>query len=78
MGSEASAQQETVLYKFGAPSKDGANPYAGLIFDAAGNLYGATAYGGTGVCSSAVLTGCGTGFRVVTQIRRWLDGEGTA
>jgi uncharacterized repeat protein (TIGR03803 family) len=64
IGSEASAQQETVLYKFGAPSKDGANPYAGLIFDAAGNLYGTTAYGGTGVCSSAVLTGCGTVFEL--------------
>ena len=35
----------TVLYGFkGTP--DGANPYGGLIFDKAGNLYGTTYYGG--------------------------------
>ena len=32
---------ETVLHNFGY-GKDGAVPYAGLIFDAAGNLYGTT------------------------------------
>src|SRR5262249_13985528 len=35
---------ETVLYRFQGP--DGAAPEAGLIFDAAGNLYGTTATGG--------------------------------
>ena len=39
---------ETVLYSFGNGT-DGVGPVAGLIFDAAGNLYGTTAYGGTGV-----------------------------
>jgi len=38
---------ETVLYRFqGIP--DGAYPYAGLIRDSVGNLYGATLYGGGG------------------------------
>jgi len=36
---------QTVLYSFGK-GKDGANPQAGLIFDASGNLYGTTYAGG--------------------------------
>lgn len=35
----------SVLYDFPA-SDDGSTPYAGLIFDQAGNLYGTTEYGG--------------------------------
>jgi len=39
---------EKVLYAFCSLSEcaDGNNPYAGLTFDAAGNLYGTTLYGG--------------------------------
>jgi uncharacterized repeat protein (TIGR03803 family) len=46
---------EQVLHSFGNGA-DGAELYAGLIFDAAGNLYGTTQYGGT--------YGCGTVFQL--------------
>jgi uncharacterized repeat protein (TIGR03803 family) len=39
------AGKETVLHSF-AGGADGANPYAGLIRDSAGNFYGTTFYGG--------------------------------
>lgn len=42
----ASGWKESVLYSFRG-AKDGANPYAGVAFDAAGNLYGTTYAGGT-------------------------------
>jgi hypothetical protein len=57
---------ETLLYQFqGKGSNDGSVPNGGLIIDAAGNLYGVTAYGGTGYClllgSNA---GCGTVYKI--------------
>jgi large repetitive protein len=36
----------TVLYSFAGSGGDGANPFAGLIMDASGNLYGTTQFGG--------------------------------
>lgn len=50
---------ETVLYAFQGGS-DGGNPYAGLIMDKSGNLFGTTEYGGTGGIVSA-----GTVFEVM-------------
>jgi uncharacterized repeat protein (TIGR03803 family) len=51
----AQAQTFTVLYNFtGAP--DGANPFAGLVRDAAGNLYGTT------------YTGASSGYGVVFKV----------
>jgi uncharacterized repeat protein (TIGR03803 family) len=49
-----------VLHSFGGED-DGAFPYAGLIFDEKGNLYGTTVYGGA--CSYASY-GCGTVFEL--------------
>src|ERR1019366_9380205 len=45
-----------------ANGTDGYYPYAGLIFDAAGNLYGTTRYGGTS--SGCAPYGCGTVFEL--------------
>jgi uncharacterized repeat protein (TIGR03803 family) len=48
----AQAQTFTVLYTFkGSP--DGANPYAGVILDEAGNLYGTTYWGGASYFGTA-------------------------
>jgi uncharacterized repeat protein (TIGR03803 family) len=50
---------ESVLHSF-TSTPDGANPFAGLIFDAAGNLYGTTTAGGSNKCGG----GCGTVFKL--------------
>ncbi|MGA8735846.1 MAG: choice-of-anchor tandem repeat GloVer-containing protein [Terriglobales bacterium] len=57
---------ETVLYVFkGNTSNDGATPAGGVLLDSAGNLYGTTAYGGTGNCTVlGGLMGCGTVFKL--------------
>jgi uncharacterized repeat protein (TIGR03803 family) len=38
---------ETIIHAFNADGSDGVNPYGGLIFDKAGNIYGTTYQGGT-------------------------------
>jgi len=53
------AWTKKVLFSFNGTG--GESPYAGLIADAAGNLYGTTYYGGA---SSACKGGCGTVFEL--------------
>jgi len=53
--------RESVLYSFGGSLSDGQNPAAGVIGDAAGNLYGTTLGGGGTVCAG---NGCGTVFQL--------------
>ena len=55
---------ENVLYSFNDNGTDGCTPIAfgGLVFDAAGNLYGMTASGGTG--TGCVKRPCGTVFQL--------------
>ena len=49
---------ETVLHSFTNSPGDGAYPYAGLVMDLTGNLYGTTAHGGT--------SGNGTVFKITS------------
>ncbi len=39
---------ETRLYSFKGSAKDGNHPFAGIVFDVAGNIYGTTSVGGGG------------------------------
>lgn len=55
--------REKVLHGFSNNGRDGIFPFAGVISDAAGNLYGTTVYGGSGTCSP----GCGTVFELVPR-----------
>ena len=57
---------ETVLHVFqGKQSNDGEFPSGGVIADAVGNIYGTTAYGGTGDCVLlGIKGGCGTVFEL--------------
>jgi uncharacterized repeat protein (TIGR03803 family) len=43
----AQSQTATVIHSFKGPPNDGVFPYAGVILDAAGNIYGTTWLGGT-------------------------------
>jgi uncharacterized repeat protein (TIGR03803 family) len=55
---------ERVLYSFcpgGSPCNDGEGPYAGVVLDRSGNLYGTTTQGGGNTCGE---THCGTVFRL--------------
>jgi hypothetical protein len=60
------AWTETIIYQFqGKGSNDASAPAGGVILDAVGNVYGTTAYGGTGSCVLlGVLAGCGTVFEL--------------
>ncbi len=55
---------ESVLYSFAGPP-DGGGPTGGLVFDAAGNLYGTTYYGGN--------TGLGTAFQLSPSGSGWTE-----
>jgi uncharacterized repeat protein (TIGR03803 family) len=58
---------ETVLYSFDGDK--GAGPEAGLVIDAAGNLYGTTSLGGSTKCRG----GCGTVFELSPNNGGWTE-----
>jgi uncharacterized repeat protein (TIGR03803 family) len=58
------AWNETVLHSFGSAT-DGSEPIGGLVFDAAGNLYGVTRNGGT--------SGYGAVFKLTPGLSGWQE-----
>jgi uncharacterized repeat protein (TIGR03803 family) len=61
---EGGGWTETVLHNFSNAHPDGAFPQAGLVMDAAGNLYGTTSGGGIYGDSACGQAGCGTVFEM--------------
>jgi uncharacterized repeat protein (TIGR03803 family) len=60
---------ETVLYSF-AGMPDGSYPSGGLLFDAAGNIYGTTTLGGTHCQGNA---GCGTVYELSPALGGYIE-----
>jgi uncharacterized repeat protein (TIGR03803 family) len=77
MTAPLAASTEEVLYGFGKPV-DGAMPYANVVFDKAGNLYGVTIDGGTGNGTGCTQEpygyGCGTVFELTPGVNgQWSE-----
>jgi hypothetical protein len=69
----AFASTETVLYDF-TGNQGGGNPIFGMVFDSAGNLYGTTPAGGSGLSGNAFeLSPNGDGGWNYTQIYSFSD-----
>jgi len=62
------AWTETLIYQF-ATLEDGFYPAGNMVFDAAGNVYGTTEYGGEGGCFG---DGCGTVFELTRSGSGWV------
>jgi hypothetical protein len=60
---------ESILHNFGSGT-DGYWPYAGVVLDTAGNVYGTTVYGGTGAeCGG----NCGTVYQLMPSNGGWQE-----
>ncbi len=68
----SSAQSEGVLHVF--TGSDGNNPYGGLVFDAAGNLYGTTSQGGAHGFGTVFKLSLGKGGRIETVLHSFTGG----
>jgi uncharacterized repeat protein (TIGR03803 family) len=66
--------KESVLHAF-TGGEDGNSPPAGLVFDAAGSLYGTTSYGGNNDAPACIpnngAPGCGTVFKLTPVAAGW-------
>ncbi len=67
---EGGGWAEKVLHSFNENGVDGSLPYASLIFDVAGNLYGTTYYGGIHTCEGHY---CGTVFELSPKDGGWSE-----
>ena len=65
-----SGYTESIIHNFAGSPNDGANPEAGVVLDAAGNLYGTTGDGGTG---RGCDYGCGTAFQLTPSGGSWQE-----
>jgi len=65
---------EKILYNFRAGT-DGAGPWANMIFDEHGNLFGTTSGGGIGYggCIGVYIGGCGTVFELAAAHGGWKE-----
>ncbi len=70
------AQTYTVIHNF-TGGQDGANPYAGLTIDRAGNLYGTASGGGLGFGTVFKLSKSRAGGWILTPLYLFLGGDGT-
>jgi uncharacterized repeat protein (TIGR03803 family) len=59
---------ETTLYRFHS-KEDGQHPNGGVVIDSAGDLYGATEYGGSGSCPGL----CGTVYELTSKQHTWTE-----
>ena len=60
----ASGQIEKMIHSFTLSTSDGNQPIGALVADNAGNLYGTTYEGGSGIWN----VGCGTVFEITPQL----------
>jgi hypothetical protein len=65
------AWSELTVHVFrGHDHNDGGSPQGGVILDATGNVYGTTAYGGSGPCTLlGTAVGCGTVYEMIAPGR---------
>jgi uncharacterized repeat protein (TIGR03803 family) len=59
---------ETTLHRFDS-KEEGRHPYGGVVIDSAGDLYGATEYGGSGSCPGL----CGTVYELTSDQDTWSE-----
>ncbi len=66
---------ETILHVFNdTAGSDGYDTWSPVIFDSAGNLYGTTTSGGTGLCKQiGLVMGCGTIFKLTPSNGTWTE-----